>query len=250
LFAFNQVGAWLAAKSRNQINNLATENRAKSGKRTAFAARCTGLLPPDFHSCATENRRHRHHLVIVIIAMGFPRFVLSAKTLSHKNNNREQRNQKKIRKHKNQIKLAAKATMKREKWNWRWGKWRENVGKCAVGGRGCGAPGENAHDEMGESAMTRAFLQLFFVEKSQLCERNSQTAVSSCTNMIPILAPIPRNTHTEGQSEWRLLCGKGWNVFSFLQIPFCHRNSGAGVQWLCHHLMRLSARRYSGRSLW
>lgn len=207
MFAFNQVGAWLAAKSRNQINNLATENRAKSGKRTAFAARCTGLLPPDFHSCATENRRHRHHLVIVIIAMGFPRFVLSAKTLSHKNNNREQRNQKKIRKHKNQIKLPAKATMKREKWNWRWGKWRENVGKCAVGGRGCGAPGENAHDEMGESAMTRAFLQLFFVEKSQLCEKkdkNKNRKINAHTH-----------THTHIELIKSEAQGRCWGIASF-----------------------------------
>jgi len=133
LFAFNQVGAWLAAKSRNQINNLAVARTAEN-RRMGLPKNCIRrtlhraiTAPAPLGSCGTENRRHRHHLVIVIIAMGFPRFVLSTKTLSHKNNNREQRNQKKIRKHKNQIALGAKATMKREKWMWlwRWGKWRK-----------------------------------------------------------------------------------------------------------------------------
>jgi len=43
--------------------------------------------------------------------------------------------------------------------------------KTALGKRGRGG---NAHAEMGESAMTRAFLQLFFVENSQLCEKKDK----------------------------------------------------------------------------
>lgn len=80
-FAFNQVGAWLAAKSRNRINNFAVARMAKKlwqqtapkelhSKRAIEGHHYLSFRLPSRRQASSSSR---HNIVIIIIGIGgFP----------------------------------------------------------------------------------------------------------------------------------------------------------------------------------